>query len=124
MHQHIKEYSKKLSRALELSAMGQVPALAEALREAWRSGHTKYLCGNGGSAGNAVHLANDLLYGAGVSNGIGLRIESLSANTAILTCLAVARRPRIAASFPAIRPCEIAPFWPAHDAYCRHPQGS
>ncbi len=88
MHQHIKDYSRKLSGALSLAAMDKVPALGEALRAAWMSGNTIYLCGNGGSAGNAVHLANDLLYGAGVSNGIGLRIESLSANTAILTCLA------------------------------------
>lgn len=68
--------------------MNQIPALGEALREAWRDGRTVYLCGNGGSAGNAIHLANDFLYGAGVSNGIGLRIEALSANTAVLTCLA------------------------------------
>ena len=45
-------------------------------------------CGNGGSAGNANHLANDFTYGAGVSHGIGLRIESLSANPAVITCLA------------------------------------
>ncbi|MGA1040306.1 MAG: SIS domain-containing protein, partial [Ilumatobacteraceae bacterium] len=49
---------------------------------------TIYLCGNGGSAGNAIHLANDFLYGAGINRGIGLRIESLSANAAVLTCLA------------------------------------
>jgi len=55
--------------------------LARSIREAWMNGKTIYLCGNGGSAGNAVHLANDFLYGAGVSNGIGLRVEALSAHT-------------------------------------------
>lgn len=46
-------------------------------------------CGNGGSAGNAVHLANDFLYGAGIKNdGGGLCVEALSANPAVLTCLA------------------------------------
>ena len=39
-------------------------------------------------AGNANHLANDFTYGAGVSHGIGLRIESLSANPSVITCLA------------------------------------
>jgi D-sedoheptulose 7-phosphate isomerase len=33
-------------------------------------------------------LANDLLYGVGIKNGIGMRVEALSANPAVLTCLA------------------------------------
>jgi D-sedoheptulose 7-phosphate isomerase len=88
MHQHVKTYSEKLSRALSFDAMAAVPILGEALRECWKLGHTVYLCGNGGSAGNAIHLANDFLYGAGISNGIGLRVEALSANPSVLTSLA------------------------------------
>ena len=88
MHQHIKNYSEKLNRALTLSAMDRLPELGYALRESWRLGHSVYICGNGGSAGNANHMANDFFYGAGVSNGGGLRVEALSANPAILTCLA------------------------------------
>jgi len=88
MQNHINNYSEKLTRALGLSAMGKIPELGEALRESWRLGRTVYLCGNGGSAGNAIHLANDFFYGAGVSNGGGLKVEALSANTAVLTCLA------------------------------------
>lgn len=88
MQNLIKSYSEKLSQALKLDAMRQIQTLGEALREAWKEGRTTYLCGNGGSAGNAIHLANDLLYGAGVNNGGGLRVEALSANVAVLTCLA------------------------------------
>jgi D-sedoheptulose 7-phosphate isomerase len=88
MPQHVRNYSEKLSRALELDAMAAVPILGEALRESWKLGRAVYLCGNGGSAGNAIHLANDLLYAAGISNGIGLRVEALSANPAVLTSLA------------------------------------
>ena len=89
MQECIKNYSEKLSAALSLDAMQCIPELGEAMREAWRQHHTIYLCGNGGSAGNAIHLANDLLYGAGVNNyGGGLRVEALSANPAVLTCLA------------------------------------
>lgn len=88
MQQHIKDYSEKLNRALTLSAMEKIPELGYALRESWRLGRGVYLCGNGGSAGNANHLANDFFYGAGVSNGGGLKVEALSANPAILTCLA------------------------------------
>ena len=87
--QHIIEnYKSNLTKALNLSAMQSVPVLAEALRQAWRTGAKIYLCGNGGSAGNAIHLANDFIYGAGIQNGGGLRTESLSANAAVLTCLA------------------------------------
>ncbi len=88
MHQYIKEYSEKLSRSLSLDAMTKIPALGEALREAWRLNRTTYLCGNGGSAANAIHISNDLLFGAGITNGRGLRAEALSSNPAVLTSLA------------------------------------
>jgi D-sedoheptulose 7-phosphate isomerase len=88
MESLVRAYSEKLSQALSLPAMGQIPLLGEALREAWRLGRSIYVCGNGGSAGNALHIANDLLYGAGISNGGGLKVEALSANPAVLTCLA------------------------------------
>ena len=88
MEQIIKNYRENLTSALLLPAMEFVSVLAESLFQAWRSGSVIYLCGNGGSAGNAIHLANDFIYGAGLKNGIGLRTESLSANSAVLTCLA------------------------------------
>jgi D-sedoheptulose 7-phosphate isomerase len=88
MQNHIKTYSKKLIDALALPGMEQVPTLGVALQKAWRNQRTIYFCGNGGSAGNAVHLANDFLYGAGIKSGGGLRVEALSANPAVITCLA------------------------------------
>lgn len=88
MRQMIKDYSDRLSHALGLAATDQIQVLGDSLRDAWRDRRSVYLCGNGGSAGNAVHLANDWLYGAGVKNGGGLRVEALSANTAVITCLA------------------------------------
>jgi len=88
MKQHIKIYVDKLSNAFDLDAMQQIPILCEALRVAWQEGKTVYLCGNGGSAANALHIANDLLYGTGVNHSGGLSVEALSANTAVVTCLA------------------------------------
>jgi D-sedoheptulose 7-phosphate isomerase len=84
----IAAYARRLADALASPAMEAVPVLGEALRRCWAEGRTVYLCGNGGSAGNAIHLANDLLYGAGVGHGGGLKVEALSANPAVLTCLA------------------------------------
>jgi D-sedoheptulose 7-phosphate isomerase len=88
MRDLIASYARRLNQALASDAMDQVPVLAETLQHAWAEGRTVYLCGNGGSAGNAIHLANDLLYGAGVDHGVGVKVEALSANPAVLTCLA------------------------------------
>lgn len=88
MKQHIDNYTKKINKALGLDAMSYVQTLAEALRDVWIKGYSTYICGNGGSAGNAIHLANDFTYGVGVKNGGGMRIEALSANPAVITCLA------------------------------------
>lgn len=80
-------YIERLTHALSMDAMNLVPVLAEAMREAWQTRHNIYFCGNGGSAGNAIHLANDFIYGVGKKSRAGMRVESLSANAAVLTCL-------------------------------------
>jgi D-sedoheptulose 7-phosphate isomerase len=84
----IESYTGKLTRAMAMDAMQQVPILGAAIRDAWQSGRRIYLCGNGGSAGNAIHMANDFIYGAGTQFGVGMRVEALSANAAVITCLA------------------------------------
>jgi D-sedoheptulose 7-phosphate isomerase len=85
----VKDYVAKLSLAMAQEAMDEVPVLGAALRQAWRDGRSIFLCGNGGSAGNAIHLANDFLYGVGVNDRRGgLHVEALCANAAVLTCLA------------------------------------
>ena len=66
--------------------------LAISLKKAWIERRQVFICGNGGSAANALHMANDFHYGIGAcGEGTklpGLRVEALSANTGILTCLA------------------------------------
>lgn len=88
MKQLIGSYASKFVCALGSGAMDDIPKLAEALLEAWGAGRSIYICGNGGSAANAIHMANDFIFGAGIKNGCGLRVEALSANSAIVTCLA------------------------------------
>jgi D-sedoheptulose 7-phosphate isomerase len=61
----------------------------ERLLEAWKTGHQVFLCGNGGSAANAIHIANDLFYGTAKNNGHpGIASHALTANQAIVLCLA------------------------------------
>ncbi len=87
MDQIISNYANKINLAFSNFPYDKVELLAKEIRDTWISKKSIYFCGNGGSAGNATHLANDFLYGAGITNGIGLRVESLSANTSIITCL-------------------------------------
>ena len=84
-----RKYAHELSQILVNYDWDLVEALSEKLFECWESGRQVFFCGNGGSAGNAVHLANDFLYGiASNVDRPGMRVEALSANTAVLTCLA------------------------------------
>jgi D-sedoheptulose 7-phosphate isomerase len=83
----IKNYQNELTTALKSEAMNGIEELCNQLLVAWRNGRSIYLCGNGGSAGNAIHLANDFIYGAGKANLTGLRVEALPANSAVITCL-------------------------------------
>jgi ABC-type protease/lipase transport system fused ATPase/permease subunit len=81
-------YLGRLSHVLKQDAMDRIFNLAEHLWQAWHKGRTVYLFGNGGSADNACHIANEFIYGAGVHAGAGVRVEALSANSAVLTRLA------------------------------------
>lgn len=82
------DYSERLQSVLKSSDWTGVARLAEELANCWRDGRQVFLCGNGGSAGNAIHLANDFLYGISKTLGSGLRVSALPANSAVITCLA------------------------------------
>jgi len=81
-------YARRLAALLESNDWSELSRLAVILQHAWTNGRRVFLCGNGGSAANASHLANDFLYGTAKTTGGGLRAQSLTANPAILTCLA------------------------------------
>ena len=81
-------YQETLISALRAHEWSDVGKLASVLAECWADGRQVFLCGNGGSAANAIHLANDFLYGVDKPVGRGLRVTALSANPAVLTCLA------------------------------------
>jgi len=88
MNSHINSYRHNLINALNSPAMECVYSLAHVLQDAWSTEKSVYFCGNGGSAGNAIHLANDFIYGVGKNYGKGFKVEALSSNPAVLTCLA------------------------------------
>ena len=88
MKELINNYKINLSETLKKLEVEKVKELGELILSIWKTNNTIYLCGNGGSAANAIHIANDMIYGAGKKNGRGISIESLSSNSAVLTCLA------------------------------------
>jgi D-sedoheptulose 7-phosphate isomerase len=85
---HFADYSRRLQEVLATADWSGVNQLANAMLEVWQQGRRVFLCGNGGSAGNAIHLANDFLYGISKTTGGGLRVMALPANSAVITCLA------------------------------------
>lgn len=62
--------------------------ILDTILKCWKDGRALFICGNGGSAANAVHLANDYLYGIGNGERPGMRVIALPANEAVMTCLA------------------------------------
>ena len=82
------DYAARLAAVLEKADWSGVEQLASDLLTVWRERRQVLLCGNGGSAGNAIHLANDFIYGVAMPDGNGIRAQALSANSAVITCLA------------------------------------
>lgn len=82
------DYARRLASVLSGQDWTNVGRLSEELRACKESGRQVFICGNGGSAGNAIHMANDFLYGISKTLGEGLRVTALPANSAVITCLA------------------------------------
>ncbi len=64
-----------------------VAELAAAVRAAWAGGGTFWLCGNGGSAADAQHIAAELV-GRFLRERPGRRAHALTVNSSVLTAVA------------------------------------
>jgi D-sedoheptulose 7-phosphate isomerase len=60
VHLDVDDYMKRLQAELERLDRAAVSGLADAICEAWETGHCVFVFGNGGSACLASHLAEDL----------------------------------------------------------------
>lgn len=83
----IDTYTTTLKQQLDEFDWSSVQQLADVLFDAAKTRKQVFICGNGGSAGNAVHLANDFIYGVDPTAKHALKIEALTANSSVLTCL-------------------------------------
>ena len=89
---HAKSYMHALQESFSDEILSKIEILAKDLMQAWQEGRQVFICGNGGSAANAIHIANDLIYGIGVINDdqrfSGIKVEAPTSNQGVLTCLA------------------------------------
>lgn len=79
-------YIASLTAVLKQLDSKKIKILVDALLTMKANNGTLYLCGNGGSAANAIHLANDFTFGIS-PQGNALKVEALPANSSVLTCL-------------------------------------
>jgi D-sedoheptulose 7-phosphate isomerase len=87
MEQFFRRYLDKLTALTTGMNTDNIQHLAQALQCARQEKKQVFLCGNGGSAANAMHIANDLIYGISKDTN-GICAHALSANQAVMTCLA------------------------------------
>lgn len=81
-------YMRKVIRAMAALDRTAVARVVDALLDTDARGGTIYLCGNGGSAATASHMAADLAKGAPTGRITGLRTHSLTDSVPILTAWA------------------------------------
>lgn len=80
-------YIELLTEALKMLDTHALNDFSNILIELLKHKKTLYICGNGGSAANALHIANDFTFGISPS-GNAISVEALPSNSAVLTCLA------------------------------------
>ena len=85
----LENYLTRLQSVISSIPKCEVMNLAKTLRTVWGEQKQAFICGNGGSAANALHIANDLFFGIAKEKNLpGLRVHALTANQSITTCLA------------------------------------
>lgn len=88
LNQFAETYRSNLLMMMNNVDWADVEALGNELLSCYHDGRRVLICGNGGSGANAIHMANDFLYGINKKLGGGLRCKALTANSSVITCLA------------------------------------
>lgn len=85
---YFEEYQERLINCLNKFNWDAVSRLANEISRVAKEDKQVFLCGNGGSAANAIHITNDLLLLKLKTNGKGIQATALPANQSVLTCIA------------------------------------
>lgn len=89
MEQVITDYVEEMKQALarlDSGHVGQITAAARLIIDCYRRGGAVYVCGNGGSAADAQHIAAELA-GRFLRERRALACAALTTNTSILTAV-------------------------------------
>lgn len=87
VRERVTEHTQVLDAlAADNSLIGRVDTAIQIINESYRAGGCLFLCGNGGSAADAQHLAAEMV-GRFYLERPALRAEALTVNTSILTAL-------------------------------------
>ena len=81
------ETHRRLVAEFERSAADVIVAASQAIVETFQNGGTLYLCGNGGSAADAQHIAGEMV-GRFRTERRALPAVAFSTDTSVLTCVA------------------------------------
>ncbi len=84
----IHDYHAALQEALDRTPLGQVESIAWEMLAAYDRGGHIFVCGNGGSAATATHMACDLAKNTAVEGMPRLRALALTDNAALIMALA------------------------------------
>lgn len=88
MESTVEKYRADVMQAWELFPIAEFTEFSQMLKEAYENQRNVFICGNGGSSANAVHIANDLTVCADPEKQKGLRVQCLNSNGAIVAALA------------------------------------
>ncbi len=80
------QQARQMLEEYELNHLDNVADAAQLIIDCYEKGGTVYLCGNGGSACDAQHIAGELI-GRYLINRTALPAVSLTADTSVLTCI-------------------------------------
>lgn len=85
----IKSYVEKISESISKQNEKSLMQLVVTIKQTLKKNKNIFLCGNGGSGANSIHIANDFIYyNQKRKNKLKYNVESLASNPAILTCIA------------------------------------
>ena len=84
----IDSYFSDFKRSFDSISLPNVDIFFNDVLNLWIEKKSLFICGNGGSAGNANHIVNDFIYGVAMQTGKGINAISLASNPSVITCLA------------------------------------
>jgi D-sedoheptulose 7-phosphate isomerase len=82
-----KDYAVKLSQFTASMDWSGVEKLANLVEDARKQRKQVFICGNGGSAANALHIANDFTAAMFKGTRNAIRANALPANVGVLSCI-------------------------------------